>query len=88
MPMGLLDMDGNIWLLCMDHGYAMDRGFVTYEKPYRDLEKWAASMVQVSGYLIERKGLKGIEIRTAELIEQFQLPEDAPEADSLGISPP
>jgi len=78
MPMGLLDLDGNIWLICMDHGYAMDRHLSTYEKPYRDCENWSAQMVQVSGYLIERKGMKGIEIRSAKLLEQFQVPEEAP----------
>ena len=87
MPLGLLDLDGNVWLLCMDHGYAMDRHIVTYEKPYRDLEKWAAQMAQVSGYLIERKGLKGIEVREAKLLEQYQVPEVAPEADSLEVAP-
>jgi len=78
MPMGLLDLDGNIWLICMDHGYAMDRHLSTYEKPYRDCENWSAQMVQVSGYLIERKGMKGIEIRSAKLLEQLQGPEEAP----------
>ena len=83
MPMGLLDFDGNIWVLTMEHDYGMDKQRITYMKPYRDCEDWAASIVQVTGRLMERKGMKGIEVRGAKLVDQF-LPESA---ESLEVAP-
>lgn len=74
MPMGLLTQDGQIYLLCKHHDYAMDPYIVTYAKPYNDLVEWAAKQVQVGGFLIQRKGMKGIEVIRAKLLEEYLVP--------------
>jgi hypothetical protein len=74
MPMGLLTNDGQIYLLTKHHEYAMDPTLVTYAKPYNDLVEWAAKQVQVTGYLIQRKGMKGIEVIRSKLLEEYLVP--------------
>ncbi len=70
-PMGLLTRDGKLYVLCMDHWYAMDRRNQTYWRAYDQIKEWAALQVTISGFLVQRKGVKGIEVREAKLVNEF-----------------
>lgn len=83
MPMGLLTKDGQVYLLMKHHDWAMDASITTYEKPYNQLIEWAARQVQVGGFLIQRKGLKGIEVMQSKLLQPFVVA-----GDSTGAQPP
>jgi hypothetical protein len=86
MPMGLLTQKGEIYILFPNHEWAMDKQQATYSKPYRQLIDWAARQVQVGGYLVERKGMKGIEIYESKLLQEFLLPKGG--LDSTSVQPP
>ena len=53
MPMGLLTADGTVYLLTMSH---------TSADPYNKAKELAAKMVEITGPVSERGGLKGIEV--------------------------
>jgi len=74
MPMGLLTQDGQIILLTKHHDYAMDPYIVVYAKPYNDLVDWSAKQVQVGGFLLQRKGMKAIEVIRSRLLEEHLVP--------------
>ena len=52
MPIGLLTSDGKLYLLTMDHDNP---------DPYNDLKSMAAKTVAVTGEVLERGGMKGLE---------------------------
>lgn len=84
--LGLLTQRGEIYILFPNHEWAMDKEQVTYAKPYQRLVDWTARRVQAAGYLVERKGLRGIEVYESKL-----LTEDLPPAgglDSSMVQPP
>ncbi len=58
MPMGLLTSDGTVYLLTMDHDNA---------DPYNDLKTLAGKMVSVTGTMVARGGLKGLEVTSSKL---------------------
>ncbi len=60
MPMGLLTTDGTVYLLTMDHDNA---------DPYNDLKNMAGKMVSVTGTMVARGGLKGLEVSSAKLAD-------------------
>ncbi len=53
MPMGLLTADGALYLLTMDHGNP---------DPYNQAKDLAAEMVEVTGPVFARNGMKAIEV--------------------------
>jgi hypothetical protein len=53
MPMGLLTAEGTLYLLTMNHDNA---------DPYNKLKDMAGKMVNVTGPVLERSGMKGIEV--------------------------
>uniref|UniRef100_A0A832I4C6 Uncharacterized protein n=1 Tax=Eiseniibacteriota bacterium TaxID=2212470 RepID=A0A832I4C6_UNCEI len=53
MPMGLLTADGKLYLLTMNHDNA---------DPYQQLKSLAAKKVTVTGMLMERSGMKGLDV--------------------------
>ncbi len=57
MPMGLLTKEGKLVLLTMNH-----------DNPdaYNQCKEWAASMVEVTGTLSERNGIKAIDVTGAK----------------------
>ena len=59
MPMGLLTSDGTVYLLTMDHDNA---------DPYNDLKSMAGKMVSVTGNMVSRGGLKGLEVASSKLM--------------------
>ena len=58
MPMGLLTSDGTVYLLTMDHDNV---------DPYNDLKTMAGKMVSVTGTMVARGGLKGLEVTSSKL---------------------
>lgn len=88
MPMGLLTRDGQIILLTKHHDYAMDPYIVTYAKPYNDLIDWSARQVQVGGFLLQRKGMKAIEVIQSRLLEEHVVPAGGLVADSTAAQNP
>ncbi len=58
MPMGLLTSDGTLYLLTMDHDNA---------DPYNDLKTMAGKTVSVTGTMVARGGLKGLEVSSSKL---------------------
>ena len=53
MPMGLLTADGTLYLLTLSHDNA---------DPYKAAKEMAAKMVEITGPVMERGGLKAIEV--------------------------
>lgn len=53
MPMGLLTSDGALYLLTMNHDNA---------DPYNKLKEMAGKTVTVTGAVMERSGMKGIDV--------------------------
>ncbi len=53
MPMGLLTSDGKLYLLTVSHESA---------DPFNQAKQWAAEQVVVTGPVLERAGLKAIEV--------------------------
>jgi hypothetical protein len=53
MPMGLLTSDGTLYLLTMSHSDA---------DPFNNAKKMAADMVEITGPVSERNGVKSIEV--------------------------
>ena len=53
MPMGLLTTDGKLYLLTVSHESA---------DPFNQAKQWAAEQVVVTGPVLERGGLKAIEV--------------------------
>jgi hypothetical protein len=85
MPMGILTQEGEIYLVFPSNEWATDRKKVEYRKPYERLIEWAARQVQVGGYLVERQGMKGIEVYESKLLQQYLLPEGG--LDSTSVMP-
>lgn len=79
-PMGLLTRDGKVYLLCIDHWYAMDRKNQTYWRSYEETKEYAGLQVTITGFLVKRKGIPGIEVRGVSLRNEFA----APPPDSIG----
>ncbi len=53
MPMGLLTSDGTLYLLTLDH---------TNADPYNQAKDMAAQMVEVTGTVMSRSGMKAIDV--------------------------
>ena len=53
MPMGLLTSDGTLYVLTMSHSDA---------DPFNNAKKMAADMVEITGPVSERNGVKSIEV--------------------------
>jgi hypothetical protein len=53
MPMGLLTSDGTLYLLTMSHADA---------DPYNQAKTMAADIVEITGPVMERNGIKGLEV--------------------------
>jgi len=60
MPMGLLTSDGTLYLLTMNHDNA---------DPYNELKTIAGKMVSVTGMVMTRSGMKGIEAASYKVAE-------------------
>ena len=60
MPMGLLTSDGTLYLLTMNHDNA---------DPYNELKTMAGKMVSVTGMVMTRSGMKGIEVASYKAAE-------------------
>ena len=60
MPMGLLTSDGTLYLLTMNHDNA---------DPYNELKTMAGKMVSVTGMVMTRSGMKGIEAASYKVAE-------------------
>ena len=58
MPMGLLTADGSLYLLTMNHDNA---------DPYNKLKDMAGKTVKVTGVVMARNGMKGIDVTDAAL---------------------
>ncbi len=58
MPMGLLTSNGTLYLVTLDHDNA---------DPYNSLKTMAGKQVTVTGELLTRSGMKGIEATTVKL---------------------
>jgi len=58
MPMGLLTSNGTLYLVTLDHDNA---------DPYNNLKAMAGKQVTVTGELLTRSGMKGIEATTVKL---------------------
>jgi hypothetical protein len=78
-PMGLLARDGKVYLLMIDHWYAMDRRNQSYWRQYEQTKEYAGLMVTISGYLKKRKGISAIEVLEVKLTNEY-----APPPDSIG----
>jgi len=59
MPMGLLTADGTLYLLTLDHDNA---------DPYNQLKGMAGKTVAVTGAVVTRGGMKGIDVTGAKLV--------------------
>jgi hypothetical protein len=57
MPMGLLTKEGKLYLLTVNHDNA---------DPYNQCKGWVGSQVEVSGTMMERAGMKGIDVTGAK----------------------
>lgn len=71
-PMGILTRDGKVYMLCIDHWYAMDHKNQTYWKSYDQAKEWAGMQVTIGGFLVKRKGLQAIEVRESNLVNEFE----------------
>ena len=61
--MGLLTIDGELHMICVNHLRAMDPlAFRTIPDPFTTCRSWIAEKVDLSGYAMERKGQRIIEI--------------------------
>jgi hypothetical protein len=61
--MGLLTTDGALYMLSVNHLRAMDPlGFRGIPDPFTTCRSWIAETVDLSGYAMERKGQKIIEV--------------------------
>lgn len=61
--MGLLTTDGALYMISVNHLRAMDPlSFRTIPDPFTSCRSWIAEKVDLSGYAMERKGAKIIEI--------------------------
>jgi hypothetical protein len=61
--MGLLTTDGALYMLSVNHLRAMDPlGFRGIPDPFTTCRGWIAETVDLSGYAMERKGQKIIEV--------------------------
>jgi hypothetical protein len=61
--MGLLTTDGALYMLSVNHLRAMDPlAFKTIPDPFTTCRGWIAETVDLSGYAMERKGQKIIEV--------------------------
>ncbi len=61
--MGLLTTDGALYMISVNHLRAMDPlAFRTIPDPFTSCRSWIAEKVELSGYAMERKGQKIIEI--------------------------
>lgn len=58
MPMGLLTDKGELYLLMLNHDNA---------DPYQELKKMAGKSVAVSGSVLQRSGMKGIDVTAVKL---------------------
>lgn len=58
MPMGLLTSNGTLYLLTLNHDNA---------DPYNKLKDMAGKTVSVTGEVIERSGMKGIDVQGVKL---------------------
>lgn len=65
MPMGLLTADGRLYLLTLDHDNP---------DPYNKLKDMAGKNVAVTGSVIERSGMKGIDVTDAKLAAAVPAP--------------
>ena len=59
MPMGLLTADNKLYLLTMNHDNA---------DPYNQAKDMMSAMVEVTGMLGERNGVKAIDVTDAKLV--------------------
>ena len=57
MPMGLLTADGTLYLLTMNHDNA---------DPYNKLKEMAGKTVTVTGEVMERSGMKGLDVASVK----------------------
>lgn len=57
MPMGLMTADGKVYLLTLNHDNA---------DPYNQCKEWAGSMVEITGVVSQRAGMKSIECEAAK----------------------
>src|SRR5207249_10100777 len=60
MPMGLLTSNGTLYLLTLNHDNA---------DPYNELKTMAGKMVSVTGMVMTRSGMKGIEAASYKVAE-------------------
>jgi hypothetical protein len=74
MPMGILTQGGEIYLVFPNDEWARSKDRVEWRRPYEDLIEWAAKQVQVGGYLVERQGMKGVEVCEAKLLQRYIIP--------------
>ena len=58
MPMGLLTTDGTLYLLTMNHDNP---------DPYNKLKAMAGKSVSVTGNVMERGGMKGLDVESCKL---------------------
>ena len=58
MPMGLLTATGDLYLLVPPHSNA---------EAYKKMKDWASKNVEVTGMIMERNGMKSIEVASAKL---------------------
>lgn len=86
MPMGVLSQQGEIYLVFPNNKWATDKEQVKYRRPYEQLIEWAARQVEVSGFLVEREGMRGIEVCESKLLKQYILPSGG--LDSSSVQPP
>ena len=84
--MGLLTRDWKLYILCMDHWYAMDRKNQTYAHVYDQCKEYAGLQVRVAGFLVKRKGLEGIEMKEVSLVNEFAPP--LPDSSRLKLKYP
>lgn len=61
MPMGLLTSEGTLYLLTMNHDNA---------DPYNALKEMAGKTVTVTGAVMERGGMKGIDVTAYSLVTE------------------
>jgi len=57
MPMGLLTADGKLYLVTLNHDSA---------DPYNQCKEWAGSMVEITGAVSQRAGMKSIDCEAAK----------------------
>ena len=58
-PMGLLGEDGTVYVLFADHGD---------ESAYKSAQSFAGKMVEISGPLAEKDGVKGITVHSVKAL--------------------